>query len=112
MARNQPFDFSDDDDHGIGSHSSHGSHGSHSSHGSHGSHSSHPSHSGDSADLTGPDMSMSDSDMIGDSSAHSGRTGSKSAKQASQTQTASRATTSQQHDSPTSMKHKRGNQPR
>jgi hypothetical protein len=92
MARNQPFDFSDDDDIGI-------SHGSH-----------HSSMSG-SSDMIGS-ADHSDAELLDDTTAQSGRTGSKSGKQAAQTQTAARSTTAQQHDTPTSMHHKRGNQPR
>jgi hypothetical protein len=94
MARNQPFDFSDDDDIGIG----------------HGSSSRHTSMSG-SSDMIGS-ADLADADLLDDSTAHSGHTGSKSAKQAAQTHTATRSTTAQQQDTPTSMQHKRGNQPR
>jgi hypothetical protein len=110
MARNQPFDFSDDDDIGIGSHSSQSSHRSHGAHGSHGAHASDTSYSS-SPDMIGS-ADLTDADLLGDTGAQqSGRMG-KAAKQAAQTQTATRSTTAQQHDSPTSMQHKRGNQPR
>ena len=94
MARNQPFDFSDDDDIDM----------------SHGSSTRHSGISG-SSDMIGS-ADISDADLLDETTAQSGKMGSKSAKQAAQTQTATRSTTAQQHDTPTSMHHKRGNQPR
>ena len=99
MARNQPFDFSDDDDIDM----------------SHGSSARHSGISGSSDAIGSADLS--EADLLDETSAQSGVIqsgvmGSKSAKQAAQTQTATRSTTAQQHDAPTSMQHKRGNQPR
>jgi hypothetical protein len=108
MARNQPFDFSDDDDIGIGSHSSQSSHGAHGSHSAAGADSS----LSDSPEMIGS-ADLTDAELLGDTATpQSGRMGSKAAQQAAKTQTATRSTTAQQHDSPTSMHHKRGNQPR
>lgn len=99
MARNQPFDFSDDDDIGIGSHSS----------------SARNTGITGSSDMLSSDLN--DADLLDESSAQqsgrmTGKAAQQAAQQAAQTQTATRSTTSQQHDSPTSMQHKRGNQPR
>jgi hypothetical protein len=105
MARNQPFDFSDDDDIGITSRSASDSRISSSRS------SDLPGASGDAA-MAG----MSDDDLLDDAAApQADRTGSKGArdvqKSAQQTQTATRSSSGQQ-DTPTSIKRKRGNQPR
>jgi hypothetical protein len=97
MARNQPFDFSDDDDLATASAA--------------GSQQAEFSESGSTTGLHG--MAGMGDDLTGETAAHETgkQTGKAAQKAAQQTATQTRSTTGQ-HDSPTSMQRKRGNQPR
>jgi hypothetical protein len=109
MARNQPFDFSDDEDIGITSRTASTDDADIAASGS--SSSSRSSGMAESSDLS----EMGDADLLGDTAAEqAGRQGRRSAKSqeaAQQIKTATRGSTGQ-HDPPTSMQNKRGNQPR